>query len=804
MTYRERQAEATNRVRTVIFAILFCLFVVGSLPAFAAISLHLAANADSTRTTAFPNGDKPVAGCTPPTGYTEVSLGDGGGEFCEQSATEFDLSVFGTSQSQNNHLMHKDGGGADVQVIARITNTYAGSTEANASVGIGIREAATQAAYLFQVHSLQSGATAIQTTYGANGSYTNTNGGAGQSRPRYVCLTYDVSTGDIKSFAGDDGSTWTEVASTNRALSDDEVYIFGASKSATVTLQATVDNFVVGSTIDCYTPGGGGGGGPTLDAQIANQSAAENVAFSLSIASNFSGELTYSTGSTSFPSGSGLSLNLVTGLVSGTPDGDDVAASPYSVDLCGVNLGGTTCDTVQFTVVPVPGDIIPITSANSTVDCDTFESGGRVDPGDVLQIDDGTRGALLIRDCTGTAEAPIIIRNDISGNGPAILRDSNGSQGGDFFECLNCVNVQIDGTGKWVGAPDAGCGIDPDDLSEDKTGCGIQLDNDGNDPLPTKWILFSGTSSDYTIQGVEIDGTGGSGIGGIGISCNDGQTQRTAANEWRENIVIQYNYWHDTGATQGEGLYCGANEGQNEWPMRDVTIQYNLCEDPSRGCIDMKSVFGGTNLVQYNYLYRSGQGGSTTQSIGLAGKGSADITFRANYIEDPGGACILWNQLEDTQASESATTVVFENNIMTGCGQIAGHSNRNGIRLTRNTSAAHITATIRNNTLATSGSDGISCANGVTAGASDGVAINNILSGVGGTAVTGCTSTNNRTGTVASQNFVDAANDDYHLTATSGACNNSTNNAPDTDFDGGVRPLDSADDQGADEAAACP
>jgi hypothetical protein len=788
-------------------------FTMALLPivAQAAISLHLAANSSApSLDTRYPNGDRPNAGCTVPSGWTEISLGDGGGEICEQSATEFYLNVSGSSQSQNNHLVHKDAGAADVQLEARITNTYAGSADNNASTGVGLREAATQDAYIFQCHSLQGGAAAVQLTYGAAGSYTNVNGAAGQARPRYVAVTYDLTSGALKCHESADGSAWSEVGGTNRAMSDVIGYVFGASKSAVATLQATLDNIWMGSTIDAYTPSDPGGG-PTLVTPIPNQSAAQGTPFSLSIAENFSGQTSYT--ATGFPGAGGFTFNTATGAVAGTPDSDDVAASPFNVDFCGRNGVGPTCDISQFTVSAVPGDTLVVTSGTATVDCDTYEGGGVVDPGDILEIAGGVRGPLTILDCHGTPSNPIIIRNDVTDNEAATIRRTTGSA--PALELVNLTNWKIDGMGKFVGADSGVCGYTQATGALGTTQCGVVVETTGG--TGGFVIRMNGTTCAGTVlnpQFCEIKGLkiNGGNVSGAGLSMND-HAVAFLANDggsgtdddlWRENITVSNNYMVDVGNTTGEGMYLGPNQDavDPDLPLRNIAVRNNYILNPARDCINTKSVLDGNNILEYNYLVGCGQAGETTQNRALNLNGAAGYEIRGNVALDVGGEGLLmtWQDIANLTPGTPTFTVLIENEIYANVGLNPGSAN-DGAKFTRNSSAQTPgqSATMRNVTIATTDGNGVTCGSSTTVTVS-----NSILAGLVGTAVSGCSSSNNRTGTVAAQNFVNAAADNYELTSSSPACNSATANSPDFDYEGEARPQDSADDQGADEATACP
>src|SRR5690606_16807512 len=119
------------------------------------------------------------------------------------------------------------------------------------------------------------------------------------------------------------------------------------------------------------------------------------------------------------PEDGGLTLSSA-GIFSGTPDADDVAASPFIVTVtCTDDAAATADEAFQVTVSAVPGDIFLIPTTQGTVDCRSvqpLQAGGTAlpGPGDVIVLDGTTRGRLLIRDCTGTESSPIIVRNDTS------------------------------------------------------------------------------------------------------------------------------------------------------------------------------------------------------------------------------------------------------------------------------------------------------------------------------------------------------------------------------------------------------
>jgi hypothetical protein len=70
-------------------------------------------------------------------------------------------------------------------------------------------------------------------------------------------------------------------------------------------------------------------------------------------------------------------------------------------------------------------------------DVSTF-NGSDVRPGDTVTLAAGERGPLRIIDLQGTSRAPIIVRNDPNGRGPAVIRREQADTGGFVFVCRNC------------------------------------------------------------------------------------------------------------------------------------------------------------------------------------------------------------------------------------------------------------------------------------------------------------------------------------------------------------------------------
>lgn len=795
-----------------------------ALPAFA---LNLGAASPSYDgvyyVSQYPTGNKPVVSCSSPSGWTLANLGDGGGQICEVSASEFTMGVSGSAQPLNGRIAYKDAGAADVQLTARITDTYSGATSNFANIGIGIRESAASTSWLFQIHSLQSGATGVQCQYGSNGTYTTTNGASGALRPHTVNVTYDLSSGDIKAFAGG-----VEVCSTNRAMSDVIAYVGGTSRSTSEQLAATLDNIALSSTITAYTPTDPLPGAPTVVSAIDNQAWASGTAVSLSCAANFSGATSYSipaNGSAGgLPTGTGMSFNTSLCAFSGTPDSDDVGTRTLTVTA--TNAGGSVSSSFESAVSAAPpGDVFQIntqagtttrvyncasasTGAGGTTSTNgsawstirTSGTGSAPGPGDTIVLQGGTHhGKLQFVNCVGSSSGHLVIKNKTTDASPAIIEKSNGSGGGFWLQITDSLYVDLDGRGGYSGHT-SGCGAQSPLLTP-KTDCGIVWQFDASEPLPTSAVKINGTTSKYGIYGLEIDGTGGTG-GGVALDCHDNTQVNgysgtgTYTGSWIEDVTVSENWIHDYGVTSGEGMYCGSNAVEDAFPLRFWRISYNYVDNTARECINLKYARQGPNYIDHNVVKDCASANDAGQIRGINVTDGGDVYIYDNIVIDNKGNGIshIINGAVSADPLGPNFYLYIYNNIVIRSTGVAVYVE------SANSSQDQITpVSIYNNTLVNPVGNGItrSVASG-TCEASDNIITDSA------TPVSGCGSTNNRTGTTAAQNFVNSGSDNYELTSTSGACNNGSANGLSEDYEGESRPQDGANDQGADEATACP
>ncbi len=414
-------------------------------------------------------------------------------------------------------------------------------------------------------------------------------------------------------------------------------------------------------------------------------------------------------------------------------------------------------------------------------------------PGDTLTIPAGARGPLTIRSCKGTEANPIIIRNDPSGSGPAVLRRTSGSGGGFIFECNDCTGVVIDGSNKWKGAPSG------------KT-YGIQVTMTGGG-APTAFLAIRGTSRFVTIRNVEVNGAWPKiAKSGSGIRVNDNKVKRNAnPGLWREGILIENSYVHDVAQ---EGMYVGPNYKQGELPLRNIEIRNNLIEDIGWEGINTKSMWSGDNRIHHNFVRRIGKNNSnsnkSSQYSGIMNN-AGTVKIYNNWVETTGKHGIqAWTQ-EGPKVSEKKGP--FEahiwNNVIVDAGGLWQKFMKNsyGISAGAQAGCEKPVPFIYNNTIVNSRQSAIYLATNV----GPGFVRDNIAAGTGGNPVIKAPKfvdlTNNRVGSVAQMEFVDPVRKNFRLKVSSPARNEGTNGFPPIDYADVKRPKDGAGDQGAYEGS---
>jgi|GEM_PF-3862829 len=427
-----------------------------------------------------------------------------------------------------------------------------------------------------------------------------------------------------------------------------------------------------------------------------------------------------------------------------------------------------------------------VTTGTTTVDCDVFDGG--VAAGDTLTLDGGARGKLIVRDCIGAVGNRITIRNDTADTSPVQITGSVNFP----FRCENCEHVTIDGTGGWVGMPGgAYCGTDTGGTD----GCGIQIASTAG--AASNVAFIDGTSKFVTITGIEFDCAD---IAGLGLQINDHDYDGHWPAEWREGFLITENYSHN--CTTGEGLYIGPNwvdgGGVDDLRLRDIEISYNYVHDTGKECIDLKSVVSGVNVIHHNVVEKCALNPAGTNSGIMIYEGYASIHHNT-IINSLGNGITCWNtyvpqSVENTYGPWSCVmqnNLIIEPQLSTGmrCG-----SNSGGIAVTD--------CQMRQNTIIGAGTYGASLSSGTSWTGS--TVYENIIvdSGTADILGSGATVTNNKTGTVAARNFVNAGAGNYHLTASSDAVDaGSVAGCPTDDRDGVSRPQNGGTDNDCDIGA---
>lgn len=821
-----------------VAAVLASTFYAGqAAPAVSPFSFAWQKNADATRGPDYPNGDKPIVVCPSVTGLTEADTGDGGGVFCETVAgppKTLAFNGYGSSSIQKMHYAYASLGTGDFQITGCFEDDYAGSLENLAAIGIGVRNGTGNTDYFFQVFSPFSGSATIQVNYGTtNQAFTNVDGAPGLTRPRCGTVTYDRSENDLRAWASADLSagSYTQVAQTAPAAlaSNPLGYAFGESKSPSATLQATITSFAIANAIssDVYTPSGGPDppnppNHSPVCSTIPNQSGKQGQSFTLALSGYCSDQdgdpLTYAATNLS---SHGLTINPYSGLITGTLGSP--ATFNTQVTVVDDELAEAQA-TFQIQINPASGTTFHWTTNAAGTSNATYDCGSTTKAGDTVVIDGGStankRGNLIIANCQGTSTNPIIFTNDTSRTSAL---DLNGSATwGIHFQ--NSDHVVIDGTGKFSGASANGCG-NSNNASGNKMllpdlprNCGIKITGNFQSAVKRK-----GLARFNTLKGIEVDGSSGV---RSGFALNDhtyklvGVTQAQcqanpskAGCEWMEGWNVTDNYCHDTAS---ECFYIGANANSaqiDDLPQRDNHIDGNLVINSGWDGISYKSGISestGRSTMANNYVDGSGISESPSAD---GNSGSCMDIFEGGFVDIYGNVlrnCHGPGFLSSTNnrpASYGPATVEFFNNVIWKAGLSSSHG-KDAVNFGRK-STAQIEIRPRNivnNTIVEPAGNAIDVAGSI----SSCTVRDNIAAGttagkrtINAGQCTGAANANEQ-GTPSAQNFVDESIGDFHLTATSPACNDAAPTAPSPDFEGTQRPLDGAADRGADEAAACP
>lgn len=432
-------------------------------------------------------------------------------------------------------------------------------------------------------------------------------------------------------------------------------------------------------------------------------------------------------------------------------------------------------------------DNFTVDSNESTFDCAV----NGVSPGDTITLTGGNRGNISIRNCRGTNAQRITIRNDKQASNPTIIRGTGSNWS---FECRNCEHVTIDGTGKWAGAGPGSCGVRsswPDVPSAPQ--CGIRIMCASGSP--NALLKMKGSSSNYTIKGVEIDGRYPDNCGSGIQSLNINDHEYSAPGEWRQGILITDNYVHNT---SGTAMYLGPNwpevRDDGDLPLRNVEVSYNYVTDTGCDAIKLKSVIEGQSKVHHNHIDTTGLSprdtstGCTDIGIYLFESGFTDV-YNNTVINTSRNGIAQFTQHLAPSDVQSVPSRIFNN--------VVWYSRLNGISVSRrNTNNSAPTTEIYHNTIVNPSEDGVSIGSDVQSGCD---IHDNIVAGAGISAYSAsqCVLTNNRSGNVSSQRFAAASLGKFNLTATSPARNSGTSRTPSVDHNDVSRPREGVGDQGA-------
>lgn len=804
--------------------------------------------------TQYPNGDKPQGGgTTPPAGWTALSLGDGFGTWTDLSGSYF-FNGGGSDTVDDTQNIYKSGGAGEVQIEGRVLNDYAGSAQAFAGLGGGLRDSTSQSSFVAQCKALQTHTHAIQCQTGIPGSTTQYNcaATAGLNRPIWWTVTYYPANTEIKGFTStattpSGPSDWSECFTLVRSMSTPLAFFLGGSKSPSIALTGTISGPALKTEIDAYAETPIGGSAPTVDTAIPDQSGVQGAALAFTnpaggatpncVTTNFGSETGFNAVS-GLAVGTGITFNTGTGCFSGTYNANDVGTR--NVTVTATNASGSTPDTFSLQVSASSGDlfILPVTAsaANyrcaiaatgcngaSWTSCRSTGSGTSPGPGDTMRLEGGNHGLVTFTDCNGSASADLNITNDPTYTGQTVVQKTSGTDGPLFLFQGSNTYLTISGRGKWSGAPGGRCGVSEDGTwTLGRNNCGLKITRT-SPGHPQDYIGLKNYWSDITFEDIEIDGVdahsgscdAGGGHGIVNNDHSDPYLWQPPYDVYKNNFLMTHTYVHNTGScgsSTGEGAYLGGNSKngtQEDIPIKNQEFSYNIFEDIGGGAVKYKEVFG-VNSIHDNYMHDIGGFGATKQVDIIQWKNVSNLSIYRNWAFDTLGQCIAGSGEDPLPHVPSLNLGYLRiwGNMVSDCGTGDATFNRNGIKAANGNMRYEIAIEVDFNTAITTPGAAISLGTFLTGSATPQIRGNLALDyGTSeASAIVGGTETNNKTSgiTINDTNFISVSGKNYRIRAVNAARNPAGGNnggCPATDLDGDTRPKETVCDQGADEYA---
>ena len=319
--------------------ILGCLL---SLPASAGLSVPGALNYDSSFSSEFRAGDKPVAGGSCPTGWTCAVTGDATQDIDEVSATSFLMVVSGTDEGSIGYAYKNTASDDDVEIIARVPAAWAGNVENDTQFGVMLLDNAGYRAHCYW----RNGSGNVKFKVDVDGAGEVQQGGlANQARPRYIGLSY-LTTDTIGCFESSDGAVWTQVGThVSKVLSFAvKAGVYGTSYDPIATATATPTGIAFSNTPTIEVDGGGGNGDPN-NAPVFNAT----PVVSCTVGSTSSISLANSTNTadtTRYASDADANALTFTSQGTALPTGVSIDNTNYEIDCAVGTVAGTTAGVI--------------------------------------------------------------------------------------------------------------------------------------------------------------------------------------------------------------------------------------------------------------------------------------------------------------------------------------------------------------------------------------------------------------------------------------------------------------------------